>query len=57
MRQFAEAWPDGAIMQRTVAQIPWRSNLTLLEKLKDPAIRLWYAQRTIENGWSNILAM
>ncbi len=30
MRKFAQAWPDKEIVQRTVAQIPWRSNLTLL---------------------------
>ncbi len=58
MRQFAGAWPDREIVQRTVAQIPWRSNLTLLEKLKEPELRLWYARQTIENGWSkNILAV
>ena len=27
-------------------------NVTLLQKLKEPAQRLWYAQRTIEYGWS-----
>lgn len=27
------------IVQRTVAQIPWRSNLTLLDKLDDPELR------------------
>lgn len=32
MRKFAEAWADLVIVQRTVAQIPWRSNITLLEK-------------------------
>jgi hypothetical protein len=36
MRKFAQAWPDKEIVQRTVAQIPWRSNLTLLDKLDDP---------------------
>ncbi len=50
MRKFAEAWPDRAIVQRTVAQLPWRSNLTLLDKLKDPAIRFWYAQKALELG-------
>jgi len=39
-------------VQRTVALIPWRSNLALLDKLKDLKQRLWYAQKTIENGWS-----
>ena len=45
-------------MQRTVAQIPWRSNLALLDKLDNCEIHLWYARKTIENGWSrNILAI
>lgn len=51
MRKFAEAWPDLEIVQRTVALIPWRSNITLLDKLKEPELRLWYAQKTIENGF------
>ena len=33
MRKFADAWQDIEIVQRTVAQIPWRSNITLLDKL------------------------
>jgi hypothetical protein len=32
VRTFADAWPDWLIVQRTVAQLPWRSNLTLLDK-------------------------
>lgn len=50
MRKFAESWPERAIVQRTVAQIPWRSNLTLLDKLSDPELRLWYAEKTLELG-------
>lgn len=58
MRTFAASWPDREFMQRTVAQIPWRSNLTLLEKLKDPDLRSWYAQQALINGWSkNVLAI
>ena len=55
MRKFAESWTDIKIVQRTVAQIPWRTNLALLDKLKDRALRLWYAQQTISNGWSRDL--
>jgi predicted nuclease of restriction endonuclease-like (RecB) superfamily len=51
MRKFAESWADIEIVQRTVAQIPWRSNITLLDKIKEPELRLWYAQKTIENGF------
>lgn len=32
--------------------IPWGHNLKLTEKLKDPALRLWYAAKTSEHGWS-----
>ena len=52
MRAFAEAWPDGAIVQRTIAQLPWRQNLALLDKLDSSSERLWYAQRCLEHGWS-----
>lgn len=51
MRKFAECWQDIKIVQRIVAQIPWRSNITLLDKIKDPRTRLWYAQKTIENSF------
>lgn len=55
MRKLAECWPDDDIVQRVVAQIPWRTNRLLLDKLSDPASRLWYAQKTIENGWSSTI--
>jgi len=56
MRKLAEHWPDFVIVQQVVAQIPWRSNIVLMDKLADEQTRLWYAQRLIENGWSsNIL--
>lgn len=52
MRAFAEAWPDEQIVQRTVGQLPWRHNIALLEKLKAPQERIWYAQQTLDSGWS-----
>ena len=52
MRAFAEAWPDSAIVQRPVGQLPWGHNLVLLTRLKDPALRQAYAQRAIAHGWS-----
>jgi predicted nuclease of restriction endonuclease-like (RecB) superfamily len=58
MRSFAAAYPDEAIVQRCVAQLPWRHNIVLIERLKDPEQRLWYAAQTTDNGWSrDILAM
>jgi len=52
MRAFAESWPDKSIVQGALAQITWYSNLTLLDKLKDSKIRLWYARKALEHGWS-----
>lgn len=58
MRAFAEAYPEGEIGQQLAGQIPWFHNCVLLEKVKDPQTRLWYIQKTIENGWSrNVLVM
>ena len=38
--------------------IPWGHNLIILEKVSDKEQRLWYARKTIENGWSrNILLL
>ncbi len=48
----------GENVPQVVAQIPWFHNVILLEKVKDPAIREWYAQAAFENGWSrNVLEM
>lgn len=58
MRSFAAAYPDEQIVQEVLAQIPWYHNLALMEKLKDPEARLWYARKSLEQGWSrNLLAM
>lgn len=52
MKAFADAYPDEEIVQRSVGKLPWRHNIALLDKLKTPEQRLWYAQKAIENGWS-----
>ncbi len=53
MRAFAAAWPDLKIVQRVIAQLPWRQNIALIERLKDKKTRLWYAAQTLKNGWSH----
>jgi predicted nuclease of restriction endonuclease-like (RecB) superfamily len=58
MRALAEAWPDEAIVQQLVAQIPWGHNVRILDMTKSPAEREWYIRMTIENGWSrNVLVI
>jgi predicted nuclease of restriction endonuclease-like (RecB) superfamily len=53
MRKFAEYYPDFQKVQRGVALLPWRNNLTLLSKIKDEAARQWYIDQNLENGWNN----
>jgi predicted nuclease of restriction endonuclease-like (RecB) superfamily len=52
MRAFAAAWPDKAFVQEALAQLPWYHNVTLLDKVKDPAEREFYIRQTIAHGWS-----
>ncbi len=41
-----------------LAQIPWSHNIVLMEKLDCVDDRIWYAHKTIENGWSrDVLVM
>lgn len=46
VRQLEDTPPE------PLALLPWGSNIILIEKVKDPATRLWYARKTLENGWS-----
>lgn len=46
---------DGVNLPQAVAEIPWGHNALLLEKLKDPAERIWYARKTIDHGRSRSL--
>jgi predicted nuclease of restriction endonuclease-like (RecB) superfamily len=51
-----EAFPDAQIVQQVVAQLPWGHCVKLVEAVKAPAERLWYAHQAIEHGWSrNVL--
>jgi predicted nuclease of restriction endonuclease-like (RecB) superfamily len=52
MRAFAQAWPDKAIVQAALGQLSWYHQIALLEKLKSPVEREWYARAAISNGWS-----
>lgn len=60
MRAFYTAYhnnpPAGGQFQnsppKTILSIPWRHNSVLVEKLKKHEERMWYAQKTIEHGWS-----
>jgi predicted nuclease of restriction endonuclease-like (RecB) superfamily len=39
-------------LPQAVAELPWGHNALLIEKIKSPATRLWYAEQTRLHGWS-----
>ncbi|CAN5897927.1 PDDEXK nuclease domain-containing protein [soil metagenome] len=43
---------DGENLPQPVAEIPWGHNADLLDKVKDPVARIFYARQAVENGWS-----
>jgi predicted nuclease of restriction endonuclease-like (RecB) superfamily len=47
VRQITDRGPP-----QEVASLPWGHNVVLLQKLKDPVQRQWYAAKTVEHGWS-----
>ena len=58
MKAFAEAWPEESILQAVLAKLTWYHNITLIQKVKSPEERLWYANQAIQQGWSrNVLVM
>ena len=55
--QTADAAP-APLLQPLVAQLPWAHNMLLLQAVKHPATRAWYASQTLSQGWSrNVLKM
>ncbi|UIR56716.1 PDDEXK nuclease domain-containing protein [Sphingobacterium sp. SRCM116780] len=52
MKRFAESWPNLNDVQNYVSKLSWRSNITLVDKIRDPELRLWYAHKALENGMS-----
>jgi len=52
MREFGATYADSEIVKQLVSQLPWGTNILLMQRAKDPATRLWYARKTLEHGWS-----
>jgi predicted nuclease of restriction endonuclease-like (RecB) superfamily len=40
------------VAKLAVSRIPWAHNVLLIQKVKDMAVRLWYAEQTVQQGWS-----
>ena len=53
MAKFAADYPSKQFVQTVSAQIPWSHNVAIMDKVKEFDKRVWYIQKTIENGWSH----
>ena len=53
MRIFYNEYKDIQNWPMVLANLPWSHNYTLIEKVKNMEKRLWYAEKSFENGWSH----
>jgi predicted nuclease of restriction endonuclease-like (RecB) superfamily len=47
-----ETKDSSSFVQPLVAQIPWTHHTIILDRIKEQEQRLFYLQKTLENGWS-----
>ena len=57
MSQFSNNFSTYEIGQQPVAQIPWGSIITIMEKSKSHNEMLWYINATYQNGWSRSMVL
>jgi hypothetical protein len=43
-RPLAATWWEPAIVQRALHKLPWGVNAETLDAVKEPKVRLWYAE-------------
>lgn len=49
---------EGTLPPEPMASLPWFHNVLLIEQIKTPDERFWYAAQALEHGWSrNVLAL
>ena len=51
MKSFYNEYKGDDKFVQLVAQIPWKHNIILMQKIKDKSIRKWYIEKVIEEGW------
>lgn len=53
MKTFYNEYKGDEEFVQLVAQLPWKHNITLMQKVKDKEIRRWYMNKCLEDGWSD----
>lgn len=51
MQKLAAEFDNDEFLQGVLAKLSWNHNQVLLDRVKDKKVRIWYAKKTIENGW------
>lgn len=57
MKSFYKEYKDNSEFVQLVAQIPWKHNILLIQKVKDINARKWYIEKCIEEGWAESILM
>ncbi len=58
LAQVVRELPEEAELAQVVRELPWGHNVELVQKVKSPEKRLWYAQMARKHGWArSILIM
>ena len=52
-KEYKKEYKDDNEIVQLVAQLPWKHNITLMQKVKDKEIRKWYMNKCLEEGWSD----
>lgn len=52
MKKFAGAYPSFLIVQTLSAQLSWSHHVLLLDKFTDEKTRIWYINKSAQEGWS-----
>ena len=55
MRKFYETYKDLSILPMPLAKLPWSFNCLLIDKISNLEERVWYAEKSMENGWSHVV--
>lgn len=55
MKKFYTEYRHLSILPPSVAKLPWTHNSILIDKIDDYNIRMWYAEKCIENSWSKVV--
>lgn len=53
MKAFYNEYKNDNEFLQLVAKLPWKHNITLMQKVKDKNIRKWYIEKCLKEGWSD----